>query len=145
LRPGPGFKPDRKFITLEEFRKLPDKGSIDPQRVRTSQEKFSEEFGAPIIRGVPESRKVGYVADGLKSGTIKPNAIEPIQLVEWKDHVYTVDHRRLVAFRRAGIEIPFEKVRIEDLSPGKQRRIRGAQHRNENGVYIKSKVTEEME
>ena len=58
LPPGPGFKPNRTFITPEELRKLPDKGVIDPQSVRTSQEKFSDKFGAPIIPGVPESRKV---------------------------------------------------------------------------------------
>jgi hypothetical protein len=145
LSPGQGFKPNRKFITQEEFHKLPGKGVIDPQRIRTSQDKFNERFGAPIIPGVPESIKVDYLAKGLKSKKIDPGVIEPIQLVEWRGHVYTVDHRRLIAFRRAGFEIPFEKVRIEGLSPGKRKRIRGALEQNENGAYIMNKITSEME
>lgn len=145
LRPGPGYRPNRKFITPEEFRKLPDKDTTDPQRVRTSQAGFDETFSAEFIRGVPASGNLGYLAKGLKDGSIKPDKVKPIQIVEWRGHVYTVDHRRLIAFRRAGVDIPFEKMRFEDLSKGKQRRIRGASYRNDNGSFIRNEATNEME
>ena len=116
LRPGPGFKPDRKFITPEAFRKLPDKGVIDAQSVRTSQKGFNEKFSEPYIPDVPESQYIDYMVKDLKAGTLDPNKVKPIQIVEWKGHVYTLDHRRLTAYRRAGFEIPYEKVRFDDLS-----------------------------
>ena len=145
MPPGPGFKLNCKFITPEEFRKLPDKGVIDPQRIRTSQRKFNEEFGKPFIPGLPESKKIDFLVEGLKNGKIKPQAVEPIQIIEWHGHIYSVDHRRLIAFRRAGIEIPFEKVRLEDLSIDKKKRVRGAPYRNDNGAFIPNEVTGNME
>jgi hypothetical protein len=66
---------------------------------------------------------VNYLANGLRNGTLEPNIIDPIELVEWKGYVYTVDHRRLITYRRAGVEIPFKKAQFEDLSTGRQRRI----------------------
>jgi hypothetical protein len=145
LKPGPGYRPDRKFITPDDFRKLPDKGFVDPQRIRTSQERFNEEFGKPFIPGVPESKKIGFLVDGLKSGRIKPQDVDPIMLVEWRGDIYSTDHRRLIAFRRAGFDIPFVKVKMENLSKGKKDRIRGARKFNDNGSYIPNEVTGNME
>jgi hypothetical protein len=145
LPPGPGFKPDRKFITPQEFGNLPDKGFVDPQRIRTSQKAFNEKFGVPFIRGIPESQEIQHMVKGLKSGDIKSHDVRPIQLVEWRGHIYTVDHRRLIAFRRAGFDIPYQKVRLDDLSIGKQDRIRTAPRWNDNGSFIPNQVTREME
>jgi hypothetical protein len=85
------------------------------------------------------------LAKGLKKGDVKPEAVDPIMLVEWRGHIYSVDHRRLIAFRRAGISIPYIKTRFEDLSKGKQKRIKGAPNRNNNGAYIPNQLTERME
>ena len=145
LKPGPGYRSDRKFITPDEFRKMPDKGFVDPQRIRTSQRKFDEEFGKPFIPGVPESKKISFLVNGLKNDKIKPQDVDPIMLVESRGNIYSVDHRRLIAFRRAGMDVPFVKVKLEDLSKGKRNRIKGAGKYNENGSYMPNEVTGNME
>jgi hypothetical protein len=55
------------------------------------------------------------------------------------------DPSREAAFWRADFNIPYERVRIEDLSIGKQKRVRGAPNRNNNGAFILNEVIQEME
>jgi len=47
---------------------------------------------------------------GLKNGTIDPNDIPAIRVVEKDGLIYTLDNRRLYAFQKAGIPIKYQKL-----------------------------------
>jgi len=141
LPKGPGFKADRNFLTVDEFRVLPSEGRIDPQRIRTSQSSFKEEFKPKRdASGKIQKRTVGGLTDELRDGVKKPEEIQAIMLVEFKGHIYTVDHRRLISFRRAGADIPYRKVEFNKLSDEHQKRIRQALNLNDNGAAIKNRT-----
>jgi hypothetical protein len=133
-KPGPGFKRDREFVTPKEFGKLPDRGVIDPQRVRTSQDSFAPTFKEEYVEGQGKIRRtVDQLTAEVKAG--KEENVPPIRLVEWKGYVYSPDHRRLVAYRRAGKDIPYVKVPIEQLDRNAKDRILNAEKLNDNGAY----------
>lgn len=56
--------------------------------------------------------------DGLKDGSISPNDIPAIQIVEKDGLIFTLDNRRLNAFQEAGVNINFQKL---DKIPKKER------------------------
>ena len=144
LRPGPGYRPNRKFVTPEEFHKLSDKGFIDPQRVRTSQDSFSNKFKKEYVEGRGEVRRtVDELAAEVKAGNDKD--VPPIRLVEWKGFVYSPDHRRLVAYRRAGKDIQYVKTSIGELDKAAKDRIYAAANTNANGSFIRNRDTNLME
>ncbi len=145
LPKGPGFKVDRNFLTVDEFRVLPSEGRIDPQRIRTSQSGFDEMFSREVVPGVPESRRISFLVEGLKSGRVDPKTVPPIHLVEWQGQVYSVDRRRLISFRRVEVDVPYVKISFGDLSNTKQKLIRGASQRNDNGGFIRNEITDELE
>ena len=141
LPEGPGFKADRKFLTADEFRDLPDRGRIDPQRVRTSQSSIREKFQAKRdASGKKRQPTVGEMARGLISGDKKPEKIRAIRIVELNGHVYTLDHRRLVAFRRAGIDIPYRKVEFDKLPTDLKDRVSNASNLNDNGAFVPNRT-----
>ena len=137
LPPGRGFKPDRDFLTKEEFDKLNEAGFVDPQRLRSSQNFFEEGLrneGAEPHQHV--SQTVDELAAEIENGEVDTERVR-IRIVEWDGHVYAVDHRRLVAHRRAGVDIPYKKVKIEEIdSKSTRARIRKAHKWNDNGSFI---------
>ena len=55
------------------------------------------------------------LAEGLKSGKIKPSNIDPIRVVEKDGKLYSLDNRRLFAYKEASIkDIPVEHVSLDD-------------------------------
>jgi hypothetical protein len=55
------------------------------------------------------------MAAGLRDGSIKPEDIPPIRLVERNGMLYTIDNRRLEAFRRAGVEVPYRMATRREI------------------------------
>jgi hypothetical protein len=47
------------------------------------------------------------MAGALRSGTLKADQVPAIRLVEKDGHLFTLDNRRLEAFRRAGVDVPY--------------------------------------
>jgi hypothetical protein len=136
LPKGPGFQADRKFLTADEFGNLPSEGRIDPQRIRTSQSSIKEEFKPKRgASGKIPNRTIREMADELKDGVKKPEDIPAIRVVKFKGNVYTVDHRRVIAFRRAGVDIPYRKVEFNKLSTNLKKRIRRAPNFNDKELY----------
>lgn len=95
-------------ITAKEFAQLPDSGSIDPKRIRTMQDNVGSRFR--------DGRSLEDTIDGLRRGTIKPEDIPPIRVGEINGEIFTLDHRRLVAFREAGIPINYIKASDDELT-----------------------------
>ncbi len=94
-------------ISAKEFAQLPDTGTIDPKRVRTMQMGVSGRFG--------DRHSLEETIEGLRKGNVKPEHIPPIRVGEFEGEIYTMDHRRLIAFREAGMPIRYEKVAPETM------------------------------
>ncbi|NJL28319.1 MAG: hypothetical protein HC897_10735 [Thermoanaerobaculia bacterium] len=91
------------FLTAEGLLALPRAGTIDPSRIRFSQDSISFQF----------KEGAGSVDDlitGLKSGRFDPSSIPPIRIVAKDGKVFTLDNRRLYAFQHAGVEIPYQRL-----------------------------------
>jgi hypothetical protein len=90
------------FLKKGDFFKLSASGTINPMRIRFSQDSISPYF--------QDGSSVTTVAQSLKKGTIKASAFPPIRVVSHDSRVYTLDNRRLYAFQVAGVDIGYEKV-----------------------------------
>ncbi len=76
---------------------------IDPRSVRFTHDSIRYTFKA--------GGTIDDLAEGLRSGAIRAEDVEPIRLVEREGKLYTLDNRRLEAFRRAGIDVPYVMAR----------------------------------
>ncbi len=74
-------------------------GSIEPTAVRFSQSSISKNFSA--------GGSIDDLAAALRAGTTKAGDVPAIRLVERDNVLFTLDNRRLEAFRRAGVEAPY--------------------------------------
>ena len=75
---------------------------IDPFEVRFSQRTVSIRFRKPFDR-----QTIDDLAEALRTGQVQPEDVEPIRLVRRGGLLYTLDNRRLEAFRRVGVRVPF--------------------------------------
>lgn len=73
---------------------------MNPNSIRFSQDSIRAGFKDPGFGTIDD------LAAGLKSGTVKPESIQPIRLVEREGNLISIDNRRLEAFRRAGVDVP---------------------------------------
>jgi len=94
-------------VTPEEFARMPETGTFDPRRIRTPQDTARSTFR--------DGRSVAAMAEGLRVGRLKATDVEPVRIVEKDGMIWTLDHRRLIAFREAGVHIPYRKVKWKDL------------------------------
>ena len=82
--------------------------TIDPTKVRFSQSSIKSTFAND--GGLDE------LAQGLKNGTIDPASISPIRLLERDGQMFTLDNRRLEAFRRAGVKVSYRMATPEEIA-----------------------------
>lgn len=81
---------------------------VSPERVRFSQSSIKGLFA--------NGGTIKELAEGLKNRTIDPAAIPPIRLVEREGLLFTLDNRRLEAFRRAGVDVPYRMATAKESS-----------------------------
>jgi hypothetical protein len=81
---------------------------MDPTSVRFSQSSISYHFR--------DGRTIDELAEGLRTGQVRPEDILPLRLVEKDGVLYTLDNRRLEAFRRAGVKIPWRMATAEEIA-----------------------------
>jgi hypothetical protein len=82
-------------------------GRMPPDQIRYSQNSVSYRFR--------DGRWIDDLAATLTSGQISPDAVPPIQLMKKGAVWYTLDNRRLEAFRRAGIDVPFRLATAKEI------------------------------
>jgi len=92
----------KPFLTAEEFANLPKTGTIDPNKIRFSQDSIKSE-----IAGTQSLD--GFVQD-LKSGLATSGDLGPIRVVEKDGAFYTLDNRTLYAYQQAGVNVHYVKV-----------------------------------
>ncbi len=81
---------------------------MDPSKIRFSQDSIS-----PFFKG---GRSLEDLIAGLKNGTIKPQDVPPIRVFENEGQLFTLDNRRLEAFRQAGVPIPFQTATPDEVA-----------------------------
>ena len=72
---------------------------IDPFEVRFSQKSVNRRFR--------DGRTIEELADGLRTGRVRSEDVLPIRLVQRGSHLFTLDNRRLEAFRRAARDVAY--------------------------------------
>jgi len=95
-------------IALEESRRLPAIRTIDPHNVRFSQNNIKATF--------KDGRRIDELVEGLKSGNIKKLEVKPIRLVFKEDLFFTLDNRRLAAFQKANVPVPYRMATVEEIT-----------------------------
>jgi len=95
--------------TGDDFARTAGKISlINPNEVRFSQSSIKPTF--------KEGGSINELAEGLRAGKINPESIPPIRVVKINGKLYTLDNRRLEAFRRAGIDIRYRLATPEEAA-----------------------------
>lgn len=79
---------------------------IDPFEVRFSQNSIRAEF--------KDGRSIDSLANDLQAGRVKPDGVPAIRLIERDGKLYTFDNRRLEAFRRANLSVPYRMATQEE-------------------------------
>ena len=82
--------------------------AIDPFQVRFSQHSISRRFKT--------GETIDDLAIRLRAGRIELASIPPIRVVERRGLLFTLDNRRLEAFRRAGVDIPYRMASAEEAA-----------------------------
>jgi hypothetical protein len=103
----------RNPMTAEEFATLPLRGSVDPSRIRTMQDNIGRRFKREP--DAMEGRSLVSTIDALRSGRTMPENTPEIRVTVIDGKVWTLDHRRLVAAREAGVPVRYRKVPANEL------------------------------
>ena len=70
--------------------------TLDPSDVRYTQKSIKGDFG--------DGRSVDNMISGLKNGSIKQGDVPSIRVFEQNSKIYSLDNRRLYAFKQAGMK-----------------------------------------
>ncbi|MBD9598140.1 RHS repeat-associated core domain-containing protein, partial [Ensifer sp. ENS05] len=99
---------------------------VDPSAVRFSQDSIKATF--------KEGGSIDDLVQSLKAGTVQPKDIPAVRLVEKDGVLYSLDNRRVEAFRRAGMdmkarmatekEIQRERGKFTTENEGRSARVR---------------------
>ena len=81
---------------------------MDPFAVRFCQASISYRF--------KDGGTIDDLAEGLRTGRVRPEDVPPLRLVERDGLFFTLDNRRLEAFRRAGMAIPWRRATPEEVA-----------------------------
>src|SRR5438094_231963 len=81
---------------------------MSPFDVRFSQKSIRFRFA--------DGQTIDDLAEALRSGRIMPQDVPVLRLVEKDGLLFTLDNRRLEAFRRAGVEIPWRMAPSEEIA-----------------------------
>jgi hypothetical protein len=81
---------------------------VDPNKIRFSQASISYRFR--------EGGTIDGLAEALRTGRIRAEDLPPLRLIELRGQFFTLDNRRLEAFRRAGVEVVWRMATPEELA-----------------------------
>ncbi len=78
---------------------------MDPSDIRFTQDSISNTF--------QDGSAVDDMVNGLKNGTIDPKNVKPIRVFQQNGKIYSLDNRRLYAFKQAGMD----NIRVKWVNP----------------------------
>jgi len=73
---------------------------MNPKNIKYSQGKIKKTFS----HGDHKGQSVDDLVANIKSGKVKPSEVDPIAIVEIDGLYYSLDNRRLYAFKQAGVD-----------------------------------------
>ncbi len=82
-------------------------GTKNPHEIRFTQESIRGTFR--------DGRTIDQLATALRTGMVNPETIPPIRVFFRDDLLYSLDNRRLEAFRRACIDIPVKLASFDEI------------------------------
>ena len=80
---------------------------VNPAKIHFMQDSVKGTF--------KDKTTIKALKEALESGKIDPKTVEPIRVWERDGKIFTLDHRRLVAFQEAGIPIPVVQATQEEV------------------------------
>ncbi|MFC0627422.1 RHS repeat-associated core domain-containing protein [Kribbella deserti] len=86
---------------------LPDDGYVDPDRIRYTQDSRGANFG--------DGKSVDGLVKGLRDGSVQPANVPPIRIFQKDGQYYSLDNRRLAAFKDAGIPIRYRMASPREI------------------------------
>lgn len=101
-------------MTVEDFEKLPQSGVVDANRIRTLQAGVSPAFKRDPARG--KKPRLIDTTNQLRAAPAFSEELLPIRIFRHDDGVYTLDHRRLVAHRLAGVPARYRMATAEEVA-----------------------------
>jgi hypothetical protein len=104
----------RFFLTVEEFRRLPEEGTIDPFRIRFSQARISCVFRKTMQCIICSAREL--ILSQVSN-------FPAINIVEFEGRIYTLDNRRLWVHQKAGLPVRYKKSVVSDQDLKKFREV----------------------
>jgi len=108
----PNISATKNPLSKDEFDGLGERGLIDPNRIRTTQDTIDRDF--------KDGRSLEQMVRELLDTPKK--VIEEIRIGVTGDQVFSLDHRRLVAHRLAGKEIRYRKATDEQIRQSLRRK-----------------------
>lgn len=63
-----------------------------------------------------DGTSIDDLAEGLRSGRIRPYDVPAIRIFERDGKLFTLDNRRLEAFRRAGLDVPVRLATPQEIA-----------------------------
>jgi hypothetical protein len=82
--------------------------SLPPHSIRFSQASIKVTF--------QDGTSIDDLAEGLRSGRIRPHDVPALRIFERDSKLYTLDNRRLEAFRRAGVDVPVRMATPQEVT-----------------------------
>ncbi|KZL12451.1 DUF6862 domain-containing protein [Pseudovibrio sp. Ad26] len=73
-------------------------GALNPSSVRFTQNSIGAKFS--------DGRSVDDLIIGLRNGSVDPSSLPPIRTFEANGQLFSLDNRRLYAYRQAGVDVP---------------------------------------
>jgi hypothetical protein len=81
---------------------------LNPQRIRFSQASIKATFR--------DGTSLDDLAEELQSGRLHPHDVPVIRIFERDGKLFTLDNRRLEAFRRAGVDVPVRMATPQEMA-----------------------------
>ena len=81
---------------------------LNPQRIRFSQARIKATFR--------DGTSLDDLAEELQSGRLHPYDVPAIRIFERDGKLFTLDNRRLEAFRRAGVDVPVRMATPQEMA-----------------------------
>ncbi len=81
---------------------------MDPHQIRFSQDSIKGTF--------KDGRSVDDLAEGLRNGTVRPEDVPAIRIVDRDGVKYTLDNRRLAAFQQADMNVPARMATPQEVA-----------------------------
>lgn len=102
-------------ILSQGYRIIPKATERAPGLINPNSVRFTQSSHSPVLRNGNRVDELAATLRGPKGAEVA-SQMEPIRLVEFEGHLWSLDHRRLAAFSQAQRDIPFRMATAEEIA-----------------------------